>query len=447
MPNAAKSFLIKFFQGFAEYLFLFPVILYIGATYVYVHDLWTWLLMFLVIFILGLLVGKGFQNIKKWFHIFVAILVSLTTTYFFLSESLIGSVFFLMLYFLAFYRGVLISQNNWSEIFSPSYLWGIGFPVYFISHFLYRYQSLYSQYLELLTLAAILFIISTFFVSNSEILRSATLSKQKKPLINRSIKNKNRLFIVLTFLLIIFVTSFGIFQRILSFVGGILISIIQSIRYFSFFDEVGGEDERSGGMISDGGLPEIEVSEPSKFFLFMDEVTRYTAYAVYLIIAVLIVYIYYKRIRGIKFKDTFRSMFTFFNQIFSSSKQNDEDDIYIEEKESIFDFKEWRSNGQKRVQQFVQKFLKQDAKWDKLTNREKVRFLYRQVVSTQIKNGYRFQPSQTPSEVIDSITQDTNTQKTSLNQLNVSYSEARYGRGEIADETVDYLSPIFKKEK
>lgn len=442
--KVVKSFAHKLFQGSVEFLLAFPIILALGIKYVYIHDLYVWLLMFFIMYSVGLFVGSIYRNHPQWLYVSIILILSGSSTYFFIDESIIGIAITQTLFFLAMYRGLLNTQKEWSDIFSIPYLWGLGFPIYFLSYFFFTYQNLYNQYIDLLTVVTIVFIIFTFFISNSETLKQATLSKQKKPYINQGIMRKNRFFILVTFIIILIISSFGVFQLLLGYLGSFIYFVYRFLRSIRLFEDY-GEEEPSGGPFNDGGLPELEISDPSKIALFLDQVATYLAFAFYTFAIIMFVFVCFKRIRGIKFKQIFRSILDFLSGISLFRFDHDEDDLYTEEKESVFNFSEWKDNNKQRFKDYIQRITKREAQWSKLSSKEKARYVYRSLVQLRIKTGYHFHPSKTPSEVITDLSKVVNDNKL-YDQLNNTYTKARYSDSRVNEDELENLQELLKKE-
>ena len=311
MLNRAKTFMMKLFQGSVEYLLVFPLILAIGIKYVYIHDLYLWLSMFVLLYGIGMIIGIVLQKQRQWFYVLVILVISAGSAYFFWDERLLGFALTLALFFSAIYRGLLNTQKEWSDIFSIPYLWGLGFPIYFLSYFFFAYQNLYSQYLDLLTVITLIFIVFTLFISNSETLKHATLSKQKKPYINQGIKRRNYFFIVVTIIMIILISSFGVLHLLLGYLGTFIYLAYRFLRSIQPFEE-DGQQQPSGGGFNDGGLPELEIRDPSKFALFLDQVTTYLAFTFYTFVVIMFIFFASKEFGEYNSNKFFDLSFVFF---------------------------------------------------------------------------------------------------------------------------------------
>lgn len=445
MLNRAKTFMMKLFQGSVEYLLVFPLILAIGIKYVYIHDLYLWLSMFVLLYGIGMIIGIVLQKQRQWFYVLVILVISAGSAYFFWDERLLGFALTLALFFSAIYRGLLNTQKEWSDIFSIPYLWGLGFPIYFLSYFFFAYQNLYSQYLDLLTVITLIFIVFTLFISNSETLKHATLSKQKKPYINQGIKRRNYFFIVVTIIMIILISSFGVLHLLLGYLGTFIYLAYRFLRSIQPFEE-DGQQQPAGGGFNDGGLPELEIRDPSKFALFLDQVTTYLAFTFYTFVVIMFIFFCFKRIWGIQFKQIFRSILRFFSHLSFFRFKQEEDDHYTEEKESVFNLRDWSDNNKQKFKEYFQKVMRREVQWSKLSDQEKVRHVYRSLVELQIKEGYQFQASKTPSEVIADLNKSVTEHKL-YDQLNVTYMKARYADAPVHHDELKTLRQLLQKKK
>src|SRR5699024_11422804 len=94
-------------------------------------------------------------------------------------------------------------------------VWVAGFGIYFIAYFVFWSIDPFRPYLPGVSIGGFLRVTMTMFMTNRSRLKSATLSREKEPPVNREIKNKNRLYLIITLGFIFMLTSANIIQETL----------------------------------------------------------------------------------------------------------------------------------------------------------------------------------------------------------------------------------------
>lgn len=128
----------------------------------------------------------------------------------------------------------------------------------------------------------------------------------------------------------------------------------------------------------------------------------------------------------------------------ASYKKNADAGGYVDEKEVLFQWKElpglWRRGLAKR---FSHK-SSSEIKWSQLTsNKDRIRFIYRAVMSQAMENGYLYNKSHTPLETVLELAKIQHS-AASHPTLASAYNQVRYGELDPADDEVNQVLEAVK---
>ena len=442
MQSKWKSTKTKWFQGMIEGLVLFPVFLAIGNFIIPSKELYVWVGTLSFLFFMGSAFRTFVPDKKRWFYIIFTLLVSLLTPTF-LGEGLIYIIIIYVINIIVTFRGILYSEQEWRVLFPTSFMWSFGLPSYFVGYFFYKHIERLSLYLDVFTWAGILLIISILFVSNNEHLKSATLSKESKPFVARALKVQNRLFIIITLLIIVIITNFNILQSILLKMITLIIKGI--IAFMSLFDREEVIEEQPVQQ-NEAAMPPMEPGEPSLIALILEKIMMIVFYIAIVIAVIMLVRLLSKKI-GVWVKSSWNWLKRFFNRLLNLNNQDEEENLYFDEKESTFDWKDWRKKNQEKVKELISTVFNREPKWKDLTNNEKVRYIYRNTVIQQIKRGFKFNPYKTPIETIAELKEKSPDRASDMTVLENLYGKARYGKEEINNEEVQKVTSLIDSSK
>ncbi|PAD68544.1 hypothetical protein CHH83_13345, partial [Bacillus sp. 7586-K] len=116
---------------------------------------------------------------------------------------------------------------------------------------------------------------------------------------------------------------------------------------------------------------------------------------------------------------------------------------YIDEKESLLDLNKLQSKVKEKVKGLFRNRFYQQPKWEELSDHDRVRYAYKQLVKNQILQGYQFQPSNTSTETLNDIIMRVESKRLELNTLIKSYSKARYGNKPLSSDEVEIVKALF----
>ncbi|WP_088105559.1 hypothetical protein [Halalkalibacter urbisdiaboli] len=438
--NVFRSFL----SGLVEYLLHLPIILLFGIGLVDPSLLAIWLLFIPILFLIGLLL-KEFSSFKSYyFYSGLAMLIGFTSSFFFYHLFWLGLLLGVV-HSIVVYRGMMYAGKMWHQLFSVAYLWTGGLGIYFVAYMIYRYYERLSPYLTLVTILGITVIIITLFLSNSKHLQAATLSKESHPYVSPTIKKQNQLFLIITFICILLITNAGIIKTTLwnGFVG--LVSGF--INLVSGNESPPASDERPPALDMDIGLPNDEAVEPSVFAKIMDTLMTYVMYVVIVIAVITFALFFIKKARA-WIKLALSKLLHFLKQILVRTDKSEETMEYIDEKESIFDWKEWRHEQQKRAKHLVTSMMKIAPRFEALSNQQKVRYIYRQLIQRQMKlHHFQFKQAHTPRQTIEHLKTLKEFDERKLDKLAKGYERIRYGNQELNNKQINEFATLLKEKR
>jgi len=433
-----KRIVVKWLQGMIEYLILFPIILLIGVYLIPDVLVWIWTIPF--IFLLGVILRTYLIDKKRWVYVVLALIVSIGYSVVFPDGIIVKTLIFLTS-FVIFFRGVLYGEREWKELLPMQLLWIGGFSFYFVGYFFYRFIDNLFNYIPVLTSAGITLVVITLFTSNSLHLKEATLSKESKPIIGKGIKRQNQTFIFLTLLFIFAASNFQIVQEFLfRSVRGIIQAIIWFITLFGSDEEIEEEPVPQ----TNQEMQPLEQGEPSLLMVILEKI-MVVVLVIGMIIAVLfLLYYLYKKLRKwLKVSQSWLSRFL--NQLFTFRDDNNQVLNYQDEKESVFDWNEWKKHTQSKAKELVTHLFKRKPNWNDLSSREKARYVYNEWIHKQVKRGFNFRESNTPKENIIQYQEKHQQNDKVIDSLAEVYGQARYGNGEIDEKKIERLSSLIDK--
>ncbi|MBO1510097.1 DUF4199 domain-containing protein [Metabacillus bambusae] len=438
MPNRVRAILEKWVLGMCEFILFFPLVLLL-SIYIVPRPL-LWIAHLPLLFIFGYLLRVSVQDKKRIIYLVFTLLTSACSALLFYDNVLSYLVVF-MSNCVIFYRSILFAEQEAEKLFSFSKLWMFGFPIYFIAYFLYRFIDPLSPYLNIITWAGILLVVITLFASNSNSLKSSTLSKQKKPFVTSSIKQKNQAYILIFISIIAIITNFKDIQIFFYKATVAVISMILS--FLSIFEN----DEPIDGTPppNEAATPVLEGGEPSTIAIILDKIIQFAFYSLALIVSVVLIIIVGKKF-GYLLRVGFKRCLKFISQIFHLDHREKEEGIqYFDEKESLINLKKWGNGKKNQAKELIFHLLSRKPKWEDLSDREKVRYVYRQLVENKVKDGFIFKESHTPFEIISEINKKRN--QNELITLLESYGKARYGKQDLSLRELEEVSLLLKSTK
>ncbi|WP_170287552.1 DUF4129 domain-containing protein [Aquibacillus halophilus] len=442
MVTRSKYIVVKWLQVMVEFLTVFPILLLIAIYTVPSSSMFYWFICLSLLPLIGMIFRFYFTNKKQWYYVSFISLFSLVLPILFGSGTVSASIFYLLT-FVFLYRGLLYVEQEWDELFLPTYMWVVGLPIYFSGYFLYLNVNKLTVYSGLILWSGIILIVLTLFITNHRRLMEADLSNSHKTTINRAVQRHNRIFIILTLCLALFITNFKVFQ---DFLYSVTSNIFRSLFWvLSLLDggESNGEQPSPNEMQF---FPSVGENEQSLLAVWFERIFLFIV-SVLLILAIIMLVIYLINKLNRNITAVFSKVFQFLNRLLRINNQEAIEQEYVDEKEVTFDWDDVLKHTKNRASELLFNRLKRRASWDNLTNTDKVRYLYRQFINNQINNGYSVHPYHTPREILEEINKQAPIKKEVLSQLQESYEQARYGRVQVSDEKVKDLINMISNNK
>ncbi|MBU9713403.1 hypothetical protein [Evansella tamaricis] len=429
----------KWCYGMLECLCVAPLLL-VGAIIILPpSDISIWFVFFVLMILVGLVV-RTIINSRALFlfliggmSVLLAILIFEGTFVIFVT-SLIGISFA--------YRGGLYANEDGENLLPVSVIWG-SVILYFLAYFFYRFISIFSPYTNIIAWLGILLIIITLFMTNSSHLNRSTSIEGKKNEVRSSLKWHNRFFIFFTILFIFFIYYFNVVKSLLEHFIMTIASFVSWLMSFVSFNDTSQE-----GPVNQDILPLIgEEEAPSSQFSIVEFLLQVFGYIIIISIILYLLYFIGKNIvRFFKFSSYW--IIRLFNNLLSVGKNEEEEKNYIDEKESVINWKDWRGEWKDKLTDKLPLFRKRELKWKDLSsNREKIRFLYKSVVRTGIIKGYKFKSYLTPTETVAEMKKEKLLNRKESIELNNLYIKAKYSQEKISDSEVESMIDHFKEYK
>jgi len=435
-----KNFLFKLSQGLFEYILLFPIFLMIGVYIIPEELLWIWLAMIPCLFLLGLLFRSIFYQQAWWVYALYSLLIGISSSLLF-EKNMLFVIIVAMIHPIIVYRGIMYVGRSREELIQVSFLWVGGPIIYFVSFFFFHFIEMLNQYKQLLTIFGIVMLVITMFLSNSDHLKSSTLSKDKKPFISRNIKNQNRVFLIIT-LGLIFLIANG--RMIRDGFWNMIRSIIQwlvNLGSSTEGEEIIGEEPPPADFAPP--FPE-EDKGPSIIAEFLELVMTYVMYVFLGFAAIILILLLIKKTREIIINAA-KKLIAFLKQLGNQFNKEVEDVQYVDEKESVFNWDEWKAKQQEKVKGFMKNIFKRKQSWDTLSNDQKVRFIYKHFLSQHSLQSYH--SSFTPREIIEKIQGNLEAGDEELAiKLRDAYEQVRYGEKQIEDTVIQEIYSVIQDQ-
>ncbi|MCJ8007530.1 DUF4129 domain-containing protein [Lederbergia wuyishanensis] len=430
-----KKRIITLIQGLFEYLLFFPLVLMFGI-FIVPEKLWIWIAVLIGLFIVGVLFRLIFSQQKWWVYAICSIVFSIIPTILF-GHYILSLILLSFIHPIVIYRGMMYVGRNWESLLPTSFMWYGGFGIYFVGYILFRYVEKFQSYLTIISICGAAVVVIILFISNSEQLKASTLSKDKKPFISRAIKTQNRVYLILTAAVIFLLTNGKVVQE----------AVLQAFKGFiQLILWLVGSDQ-GGKAVEETPPPNqmelgLEKGEPNAFLKFLEMIFMYVFYAVIVVLAVGILLLFIKRVRMLV-KKYLSKFIAFLKNIIFRSSELEEAGQYIDEKESVFDWKEWKDAQKDKAKGLFQQIFKREPRWDSLTNEQKVRYVYKQMLK-QNKKEIEYKASKTPRETIE-LLKTLVTENTSLEELRDAYEQVRYGKKNVEDSKIKNLRLLIKE--
>ncbi|SFM23237.1 hypothetical protein SAMN04487943_11097 [Gracilibacillus orientalis] len=432
MPAKVKQHLSSIWHGIIEFIGFFPVFLLIGVITFGEPALYYWFLSLLVLFTVSYFSRCWLVN--RWKVLISAIIITITVSLV-VSPDIWALIPGLIFSLIVSYRGIQHAENEWQDILPSRVFWAFSMPIYFVGYLVFINFDSLTGYQNWISYLGFLFIIIMLFITNREHLQKESLAKDKKR-IGPEITRLNRVYLILTLLVVFAITNFQVVQSALYHgVRSIIQSVIWLVSLSENDEEMVEEQPPSNDM---SGLPPAEEQETSWFGELMETLTYIMGFVLIVILFILFIAILFKKFRRLIIQAV-KSLWNVIQQVFGKKHLAETTTDYEDEKESLFDWKKWRKENQEKISETFRHITRKKPKFERLTSEEKVRFLYRRI-ARDIKKQEKWRKSLTAHEVL-ALTEKNQR----FAQLERWYDDIRYGNQHFNSDYESKLNDIWNQ--
>ncbi len=420
MPNFVKHVTIKLMQSAIEILFIFPILLAI-TIYAYPNGQVLTIIAGLVgYYLVGILLSRFLRNKSNAIYAVLSLVIGIFSLLIIGSFKSFSFLHGIMASF-SIFRGIRINKSNWMKQ-SPIPVFNLLLATYFVFNVMFLMSKSLYPYVGLLNIAGLFMIVVFLSLCSLEQLKGAFFKLGSKSRIPSTLLKFNITSLIIILVLIISLSRFKPFWDSVIVLGKSVVLVI-----YSFFSRL--------SFSTDGNnVPTEEIQMFGKKYSndisILDVISNILRVAVLIGFAILTIYVIFKFIYKIA--------------VWLSSKSEEnrvkENTLgYVDEKELLL---KSSSRYRPNIKSFLHLFSKEKSWKDLLTNRDKVRFIYRQKVLSFIKKDFGFKNSLTPNELAKEVER---LYKENISDLTSSYNKARYSYEDIEDSELNIL--ISKQNK
>lgn len=417
MRNVSRAIV----QGIAEMVLVLPVFLAICAYFLSPRDMPLWLILLWAVGMTGFVLSPIIDRLHVLFAVIVQITLSFSIFIFVYGSSFAGWIGGLI-GCAAFLRGVIYARYPWQERIPPSYIW-YGVLFYFFASFLFMFFDRYEPLLPFIYVFGSLNLFAALIANNAFHLRMEAGFSKGINKVSKDVKRQNIFYLVL-FLLVVFV---------LWVTGAVraLFIVIRDVLLYWLTNRAGdfeGSDEHMPPLIEELPLFDdaAQPSEPS----WLDHLLSILVYIAGGAITLFLLFLLLRTLLKAALK-----MIAWILVVWSrrGEKKSSEPFGYVDEKNVLF-----KLNARPKLQRWTRRI---STNWGRLkSNRERIRFLYTNLVTKAMKEGFAFRKNDTPTETIRKIYQQQSLLDVhAADLLEREYNKARYGQTQPADQAVQTL--------
>lgn len=311
-------------------------------------------------------------------------------------------------------RGFQYSQDNLEHVFPISFIWMASLPSYFLSYILYHGPSSVDER-QLLTIFALVLLFFLLFLTNQEHLSKASLVKRNVKQMNKKLRLQNSLYVFLFFMLVLLITRFN-------FIANGIVYLVRKL--FQLLGMDSQEAELSHQAEVDMGALDLgPTKEPALWLQILDQIIKVVGVVIAGLAFLFVIYQVLKRIPFFakKIKALAEKIMQFLLQI-RKGRSIEQSEGYVDETESVFDLT-------KSVDQFVDKMkgrFKRKPNWRTLTDKQKARRIFHEVIERGVDQGYQFYRYETAQESINRLEAELIQDRVLTASLAAIYDQARY---------------------
>ncbi|ADU30262.1 hypothetical protein [Evansella cellulosilytica] len=438
MLKKMQFILQKWFQGAFELIAVLPLLLIIWIYFVPSETLILALITMMFCSLMGILLRHLLENKRKWVYLTLTVLLSSIVSIL-LFESFIVP---LIVNWLFIYRGTLFIEREWDSIFPVPWMW-VSVFVYFLTYFIFTSMEL--PFVNVISWSGVIMVILTLFISNNRQLVAAMMSDDKKTQLNHKLKNHNRLYIIGTLIVIVIFANFKMIHEFLfNIIAKVISFFVYLLTLISFDDDGGRGPEEIGAM----PIPEAEEQSRSIISIILEYLLIALGYIFIIFVVIFLLIVLWRESKRVLSK-FYNWIAVFINKIVGNNVTEEDEGIYVDEKESLFDWKKFQKENKDKVKDWLKAPFKKKVKWNNLTtNKEKVTFLYKAFLQRKTEEGTVLKETNTTYENIKEICAKSNENIEDYSKVAEIYSKGIYGKEtQLTELDVDQIKNIIEDEK
>jgi len=347
-------------------------------------------------------------------------------------DSVWHQLLIFMLMSAASLRGFQYSQDHLEQVFPIGLMWTASLPSYFLSYILYRGPSSVDER-QLLTIFALVLLFFLLFLTNQEHLSKASLVNRNVKQMNKKMRIQNSLYVFLFFILVLLITRFN-------FIAAGIVYLIR--KFFQLLGMGSQESELSHQVEVDMDVFDLgPTKEPALWLQILDQIIKVVGLVIAGLALLFILYQLLKRIPFFakKIKALTEKIIQILLQI-RKGRSFEQSEGYVDETESVFDLT-------KSVDQFVDKMrgrFKRKPNWRTLTDKQKARWIFHQVIERGVDQGYQFYRYETAQESLNRLEAELIQDRALTASLASIYDQARYSS--LAPSQIDQLKMELERK-
>lgn len=420
--------LMRWFWTITEYLMMFPLILII--TVLLLPDQVS--LAFAFTLPVNALFAIIIARIKGRFRKIVLLITGVAYTllvsglWFLALPGDIGYMFVYLAWTAVFFcRGIRRATGSEPVLF----FYSGGLLIHVICLFLVSRVEVLVPYLNIVAAGAAIYVIAVLPIANNYFLIAESRQRNSLSVMPNTVVRGNRI-IVITLLVIIGILSAG--KYLVEGINWIIGTVMMLINWLRRILE---------SLAENGPLrPEVyedftfEIMEPAQenpvVQLILEIITALMVLAILFLIIRHIV---------INHRKILKSIMEFFSRLSGRfRKWSATEQSYSDRYEFLL-----KTAGPRRPPLLKRIFMREKRWNDMKDNVSRTRFIYTKFVLDSIRKGFHFRVSDTPSETAERISREIKSDGNDHSLLSETYNQARYGNGQISDETVKILKDRY----
>ncbi|WCR25983.1 DUF4129 domain-containing protein [Paenibacillus thiaminolyticus] len=349
--------------------------------------------------------------------------------------------------FIVFARGMSAVANRSSFGDTVHWNWaalGIYFLVFALSFFRPELRALQPH----LAAVGVLFVFGTLWQMNWGQLNKANYSVEARGSVPAQVMRLNASYVILFFLALVLIVAFTF--------GSAMDTLMEWTRMLLGWLFSGSENVAVDEPPPPQAAPPMPLfgadanAEPSLFWTLLERLITVVFWVALAVGALAGTWFLLRFLMKKLFPQAWEALLRFLRKREAGPEAAD----YVDEQSSTFEWEKLRRRAMKPWAQTARRWRRE--RYDDLrTNRERVRFLYRERLRQAIEKGYEPDPSRTPKETMEHLRQWEREPErgqsvasglgkaytgAAESTLGEAYTEARYGKRNVPDEVVERLA-------